>query len=210
SVSISVFQEVGPSAVPASSAVRAGPTTCSWRSASSGPLNCATTPSAREARISPTGALLKNFVSSLSPVTPGSDCASSTPGKVPAAWKEATSCLAWLSQSASSAASLGCFDEVGTVRNVPPQFDAPPGKTSAKSQPLVASPPPASTWPFTTPSIQPGQTKTAKVPSTKALPLPQSHWAWLAERPAFCASASCSQKFSRVLLPSMLSEPSFL
>src|SRR6185437_7786986 len=52
-----------------------GPNTCDWMTESSGPLYWATTPFARSARILPTGALLKNFVRSLSPVTPGSDCA---------------------------------------------------------------------------------------------------------------------------------------
>src|SRR5918997_764192 len=195
---------------PLSIDLTAGPKTCDWMIESSGPLNCGTTPSARRLRISPTGAFPKKVLSSFFPVTAGSVWAATVLGKVPAAWKADACCSGWVSHSASAAASAGCLEVLGTVRNEPPQLAAPPGNTSAKSQPVLALPPPVVTCPLTTPSIQPGQTKVAKLPSTNALPLPQSHWLWLAERPFCAAVPSCVHSPCRVALPSTFSWPSRL
>src|ERR1700712_18766 len=129
---------------------------------------------ARAARIVPIGALLKKVDNVFVPVTAGSVCAAVTLGNVPATPNAAASDWAFVRTAARSAASCGCFDCVGTVRKLPPQLAAPPGKTLAKSQPVEASPPALVTWPLTTPSIQPGQTKVENEPSVKALPLPQS------------------------------------
>src|SRR5690606_23978482 len=140
------------------------------------------TPSAREARISPVGALLKN--ASVVPEVARVLRPSVLAGTGPAALNAATCCSGAVSHAASLAASSLCFEVLETPRKEPPQLPAPPGKTSAKSQPVLASPPPASTFSLTTPSIQPGQTKVAKEPSTKDLPPPQSQAAWLAVRPS--------------------------
>src|SRR5690606_23732835 len=96
----------------------------------------------------------------------------------------------------------------GTVRNAPPQLVAPPGKTSAKSQPVDASPPPDSSLPAMFPSIHPGHTKVAKVPSTNDLPPFQSHAASAADCPPSVASPSISKRFFSSVLPSTFSSPS--
>ena len=160
----------------------AGPKTFSWMTESSGPLNWATTPSARAARIAPVGASLKNAfgVASAASVSCAFDRAREVAG--------AADCLTCCSGCGQPVGELGrlllVLRGLGTDRNAPPQLAAPPGKTSAKSQPVEASPPPASTWPCTTPSIQPGQTKVAKVPSTNDLPPFQSHAVCAADEPA--------------------------
>src|SRR5699024_11127312 len=165
-------------------------------------------PSERLARISPTGASLNIAVRPLGPVSPGSPCASTSLGYVPSAWNAASCWSAAVSHSASLAASSGCSEVAGTVKNVPPQFAGPPGKTSAKSHPVLASPPPASICPLMTPSIHPGHTATAKEPSTNAFPPPQSHWVWLSDRPSAAAWARRSQRWRSFSFPSMLSSPS--
>src|ERR1700712_3702614 len=163
---------------------------------------------ARAARIVPSGALLKKVDRAFVPVTAGSLCAAVTLRKVPATPNAAASDCAFVRKAARSAASCGCFDCVGTVRKLPPQLAAPPGKTFAKSQPEVASPPALVTWPLTTPSIQPGQTKVENEPSVKALPLPQSHAVWFDERPEAVAAESCVHSPSSWALPSTFSVPS--
>src|SRR5690606_9141886 len=141
--------------------------------------NCATTPFARTARIAPVGAPLKN---SFGVDSAASDsCASTVEGTLPAAADCLTCRPGRVSQPARASEASWSSELTALERNEPRQLAAPPGKPSAKSQPVDASPPPASTCPCTTPSIQPGQTKVAKVPSTKDLPPFQSHAAWAAD-----------------------------
>ena len=188
---MALLQAWSPFALPESSCCTDGPKTCDWMTESSGPLYWATTPFARSARIWPTGALLKNFVRSLAPVTPGSLCAAVTDGKVPAAWKVATCDLAVGQPGGEGRGLLRVLRLLrapsGTSR---PSWPRRPGRRWRSPSRWMASPPPALTWPWTTPSIQPGQTKVANEPSVNALPLPQSHWVWLEERPA---AAPCGE-----------------
>ena len=173
---------------------------------SSGPLNWAVTPSAREARMAPVGALLNSSLGVASAAS--CSCASMVLGKLLAAADCLTCCSGAVSQAASLAASSLCSEVSGTERNAPPQLEAPPGKTSAKSQPASAPAPADSSWPLMVPSIQPGQTNVAKDPSVNALPLAQSHFFSLADRPASVLAASCRNCSFMAALSSMFSSPS--
>ena len=74
----------------------------------------------------------------------------------------------------ASSAFLPC---AGTVRNEPPQLPAPPGKTSAMSQPVTPA-----ELPSMTPSIQPGASMVAKPSVWNEAVQSSLHWPRCADR----------------------------
>ena len=174
---------------PRSSACSGGPKTFSWMSESSGPLNCATTPSARAARIAPTGASLKNAFGV--GLAASSSCAARR-AREGAGRLELLDLLLGLGQPVGELRGgllvlRWSRGRRGTRR---PSWLRRRGRRRRSPSRCRRRRRRPRCCPARTPSIQPGQTKVAKVPSTNDLPPFQSQAACAADWPPSVAAAS--------------------
>ena len=121
---------------------------------------------------------------------------------MPLAWNALICCSGAVSQAASSAASFGCFDCVGTVRYEPPQLPPPPGKAAVTAHLPAFSGPACS---LITPSIQAGHTFVANAPCLKPVFHSLLNAVSLADSPLATASVTLVQASLMPWLPSTAS-----